>query len=66
MRGTKPLRDYILTLNEREIIREYMSTGKKLDGFKLVLSRARKHNKKDISDDEELIKQFLQKAGEKP
>ena len=60
------LRDYILTPNERDIIKEYIATGKKLDGFKLILCRARKHNNKEVISDEELLKQFLEKAGEKP
>ncbi len=60
------MRDYILTTNEREIIKEYLSTGKKLDGFKLILSRAKKHPNQTITNDEVLLKQFLAKAGEKP
>jgi hypothetical protein len=56
------MRDYILTPNERDIIKEYLDTGKKLDGFKLILSRARKHNYKEVSSDEELIKRFIAKA----
>jgi hypothetical protein len=58
------MRDYILTANERDIINEYLTTGKKLDGFKLVLSRARKHNHDEIKTDEELIQKLLKKAGD--
>jgi len=59
------MRNYILTPNEREIINEYLNTGKRYDGFRLILSLARKHKPELIAEDEELIKKFLAKAGEK-
>ncbi|MCL2477693.1 hypothetical protein [Candidatus Bathycorpusculum sp.] len=58
------MRNYILTPNEREIIKEYLNTDKRLDGFKLILSLARKHQPEIIVEDEELIKKLLAKAGE--
>jgi oligoendopeptidase F len=57
------MRDYILTPIERKIIEEYLESGKKLEGFKVILFRARKQNPKQISTDVELIKQLLAKAG---
>lgn len=59
------MRDYILTPTERKIIKEYLETGKKLEGFKVILHRARKQNPKQISEDVELIGELLRKAGEK-
>ncbi len=60
------MRDYILTPGERQIIQEYVTNGKKLEGFYVLLCRVRKHEPDQIISDEELIKQFLAKAGEKP
>jgi hypothetical protein len=60
------MRDYILTPIERKIIEEYLESGKKLEGFKVILFRARKQNPQQISTDVELIKQLLKKSGEKP
>ena len=59
------MRDYILTPVERKIIKEYLETGKKLEGFKVLLHRARKQKTQQIADDEELLKQFLAKVGSK-
>jgi len=58
------MREYILTQQEKEIIQEYLASGKKLDGFRTLLCRTR--NMKRINSDIELIKQFLAKAGAKP
>ena len=58
------MREYILTDQERQIIKKYIETGEKLEGYRMLVSRAR--NMQTISEDLELIKQFLQKAGEKP
>lgn len=60
------MRDYILTDIERTIIKEYMATGKKLENFKVLAYRLRNQNTAQISEDLELIKQFLAKIGEKP
>ena len=57
------MRDFILTLTERKIIEEYLESGKKLEGFKVILFRARKQNPKQINSDVELIKKLLDKAG---
>jgi len=60
------MRDYVLTPNERKIIKEYIETGKKLEGFRVLLCRARKQSPEQIISDSELLKQLLAKAGEKP
>lgn len=57
------MRDYILTPAERKIIEEYLESGKKLEGFKVILFRARKQNPQQITKDVELLKQLLEKAG---
>ena len=60
------MRDYILTAAERQILKRYIETGDKLEGFRTLLCRIRKHDTKQVAEDEELIKRFLVKAGEKP
>ncbi len=59
------MRDYILTPSERQIIKDYLETGRKLEGFRTLLCRARKQDPKQISDDQELLKQFIAKASTK-
>lgn len=59
------MRDYILTPSERKIIKRYLETGDKLEGFRVLLFRVKKHNPKQIVDDEQLIKEFNLKAEEK-
>lgn len=54
------MREYILTEQEKNIIKKYLETGEKLEGFRMLLSRAR--NMQTINTDLELIKQFLVKA----
>lgn len=56
------MRQYLLSPQEREIINEYLATGKKLDGFKVILHRARNINTKAVKSDLELIEKFLAKA----
>ena len=59
------MREYILTEQEKQIIRKYLETGEKLEGFRMLLSRIR--NMQAVSADLELIKQFLAKVeGAKP
>jgi hypothetical protein len=54
------LREYILTEQERKIIEEYLTTGKKLEGFKMIVFRARRMQ--TINKDLELIARFLKKV----
>jgi hypothetical protein len=56
------MRQHLLAATERKIILEYLKTGKKLDGFRVVLHRCRKTNMKPINEDLELIRKFLEKA----
>jgi hypothetical protein len=60
------MREYILTDKERQLIKEYIETGKRPDGeaFRTLLSRCR--HMQPINQDLKLIEQLLQKAGEKP
>ena len=56
------MRQYILSEQEKKVIKEYMETGKKLEGFRVVLYRAK--NLQTVTVDLELIKQFLAKVAE--
>jgi hypothetical protein len=58
------MREYILTENEKAIIKKYLETNERLEGYAMLLSRCR--NIKSVNADLELIKQFLAKAGETP
>jgi hypothetical protein len=61
------MRQYILSPQEREVIKEYLESGKKLDGFKVILHRAKNINTQAVNSDLELIQQFLSKVeGAKP
>lgn len=53
------MRTYLLTEQEERIIRHYLETGQKLEGFKVLLHRVRHMEK--IKKDLELIEQFLAK-----
>jgi hypothetical protein len=57
------MRQYILSEQEKKVIKEYLETGKKLEGFKVVLHRAR--HLETVTSDLELIKQFLSKVQER-
>jgi hypothetical protein len=57
------MRSYILTEQERNIIKRYLETGEKLEGFKVLLHRCRKTQ--TIKQDLTLIDKFL-KTTEKP
>jgi hypothetical protein len=57
------MRQYILTEQEKQVIKEYLETGKKLEGFRTILCRVR--NMQAVSADLELIKQFLAKVQER-
>jgi len=57
------MREYVLTENEKTIIKKYLETNERLEGYAMLLSRCR--SIESVNDDLELIKQFLAKAGEK-
>ena len=52
---------YNLTDVERTIIREYLTTGKKLQDFRVIVYKAKRINLETAQEDIELIKQFLSK-----
>lgn len=57
----------VLTSQERELMQEYLTTGKRLDGFRVILHRAKKVDLTVVCGDAELIKHFLEKAeGKQP
>lgn len=53
------MRQYILTEQEKTIIKRYLETGQKLKGFRMLLSRAKRL--KRIENDMVLIKEFVAK-----
>ena len=55
------MREYILTENEKTIIKKYLETGERLEGFAMLQSRCR--SIETVNADLELIKQFLAKTG---
>ncbi len=59
------MRQYILTQQERQIIKKFTETGEKLEGFAMLLSRCRHMD--TITEDLAQIKWFLAKidAGKK-
>ena len=61
------MRGYILSEHERTMIKQYLETGEKLEGFKVLLHRVRKSSDPGISRREilALIEQLLKKAGDK-
>jgi hypothetical protein len=60
LKAETKMRQYILSEQEKKVIEEYMETGKKLEGFKVVLHRAR--HLQTVNTDLEIIKQFLAKV----
>ena len=55
-----PVREYILTDQEKQIIKKYLETGEKLEGYAMLLSRCKRMQ--PIKDDLTLIQQFLKKT----
>jgi hypothetical protein len=59
------MREYILTPGEKQIITEFLQTGRKLEGFYVLIHRAKKLNPKETEAELALIQQFLEKASDK-
>ena len=55
------MRSYILTEQEKQTLKEYLETGKKLEGFKVIAYRARELKQQAILEDLKLIEEFLKK-----
>ena len=55
------MREYLLTEREKQIIRKYIETGEKLEGFRTLLTRCRHID--TVQEDLNLIKQLFEKAG---
>ena len=55
------MREYILTEKEREIIGSFLKKGVKLDGFRMLLLRA-KRNYRRLKADLELIEKMMEEA----
>jgi hypothetical protein len=57
----------VLTNQERELMQEYLASGKKLEGFRVIVHRAKKLDLKIVESDAGLIQKFLDKAeGKQP
>ena len=54
------MKKYVLTETERAVIREFLQTGKRLEGFSVLLVRI--HNMDVVEQDLALIREFLAKA----
>ena len=54
------MREYVLTEQEKQIIKRFLENGEKLEGFRMLLKRCR--NIESVNADLELIKQFLAKV----
>lgn len=57
------MREYILTQRERKILKMYIESGTKLNGFSVLVLRLKRASKK-LLEDMELIKATLNKLGE--
>jgi hypothetical protein len=58
------MREYILTPAEKQIIKEYLETGRKLEGFYVLVHRAKKLKPEETESELALIQQFLEKVKE--
>jgi len=54
------MRSYILTEREREILKHFVETGEKIDGFAVLVHDLRKH-RDALNEDLELVEAFLKK-----
>jgi len=54
------MREYILTEREREILKTFIETGLKLNGFSVLVIRLKRASKR-LMEDMELIKTTLKK-----
>lgn len=57
------MREYILTDNERKILKAYLSKETKLQGFSMLVFRARQSEKR-LRDDLALLHRILKKTGD--
>ena len=57
------MRNYVLTQHEREMAREFLETGKKLNGFRVLILRMRE-NVEAVESDLDLIKKVIEAANE--
>ena len=55
------VRNYIITDREREMLKEYFETGKKLNGFRELKHFIGNIDLRQIEEDLALIKEFLKK-----
>jgi len=55
------MRSYIITRREREIIKAFLERGERLEGYRMLVSRVRKLDLKDVDQQVQMIKAFLEK-----
>lgn len=56
------MREYVLTDNERAILKRFVSTGDRMQGLSMLVFRA-KQSERRLSEDLALVKKALRKAG---
>jgi hypothetical protein len=54
------MREYVLTENEKTIIKKYLETGERLEGYAMLLSRCKRIQ--PLKEDIKLIERFLAKV----
>jgi hypothetical protein len=54
------MREYILTENERHIVKRFLKKDEKLEGFRTLLTRCRRME--TVQEDLDLIRLLLEKA----
>jgi hypothetical protein len=54
------MREYILTPREKEILKTYIETGVKLNGFSVLVIRLKRANEK-LTEDFKLVQNALEK-----
>jgi len=57
------MRTYIITEQERKIIKAFLEKGEKLEGFRMLASRLRGLDLDDVRGQVQLIEAFLKKVG---
>jgi len=55
------MRSYIITQREREIIKAFLERGERLEGYRMLVSRVRRLDLKDVDQQVQMIKTFLEK-----
>jgi len=55
------MRSYIITEREKDIIKAFLERGERLEGYRMLVSRVRRLDLKDVDKQVQMIKAFLEK-----